>query len=183
MKPWIKYIPYEESKENLRVKGSQDRIDNILMIHGLRPHTLEAHMKLYKSILHHNSNTLPKWLLETLGVYISFLKRILKDEAKSNNIWEAIAQNNISQFFQGRDLALLQYAKILTLNPEDLSKEFIINLREGGLNDGEILEANQLTSYFNYANRPVLGLGVTTDGDILGLSPNDSSDPDNWEHS
>jgi len=28
----------------------------------------------------------------------------------------------------------------------------------------------------------VLGLGISTDGDIIGLSPGDSSDPDNWSH-
>ena len=26
------------------------------------------------------------------------------------------------------------------------------------------------------------GLGVTTDGDILGLSPNNSADPNDWSH-
>ena len=50
------------------------------------------------------------------------------------------------------------------------------------LNDGEILEINQVVSYFNYANRSVLGLGVDITGDILGLSPNDSCDSDNWNH-
>jgi len=28
----------------------------------------------------------------------------------------------------------------------------------------------------------VLGLGVYTDGDIIGLSPNVTDDPDNWNH-
>jgi hypothetical protein len=31
-------------------------------------------------------------------------------------------------------------------------------------------------------NRTVLGLGVTTVGDTLGLSPNDSADSQNWRH-
>jgi hypothetical protein len=28
----------------------------------------------------------------------------------------------------------------------------------------------------------VLGLGVTTEGDILGLSPNENKDSSNWNH-
>ena len=28
----------------------------------------------------------------------------------------------------------------------------------------------------------VLGLGISTDGDILGLSPNNSDKPDDWNH-
>ena len=58
----------------------------------------------------------------------------------------------------------------------------IEKLRATGLTDGEILEVNQVTAYFCYANRTVLGLGVNTDGDILGTSPGDSDDPDNWNH-
>ena len=47
---------------------------------------------------------------------------------------------------------------------------------------GEILEINHLAAYFNYAKRTVLGLGASTDGDILGLSPGNSQDPDDWRH-
>ena len=55
-------------------------------------------------------------------------------------------------------------------------------MRAAGWDDGEILEINQVTAYFSYANRTVLGLGVNTDGDILGLSPGENDDPDNWNH-
>ena len=55
-------------------------------------------------------------------------------------------------------------------------------MRKSGLDDGEILEINQLVSYFNYVNRMVVGLGVNTDGDIIGLSPNDNNDEENWGH-
>ncbi|NQV87627.1 MAG: hypothetical protein HQ492_11185 [Woeseiaceae bacterium] len=44
------------------------------------------------------------------------------------------------------------------------------------------MEINQVTAYFGYANRTVLGLGVDAVGDIIGLSPGDSGDPDNWSH-
>ncbi len=56
-------------------------------------------------------------------------------------------------------------------------------MRAAGYDDGQILEINRITAYFAYANRTVLGLGCSTDGDILGLSPNRSDDPDNWFHS
>ena len=38
-----------------------------------------------------------------------------------------------------------------------------------GIDDGQILEANQIIGYFNYANRCLNGLGVSTDGDIVGF--------------
>jgi alkylhydroperoxidase family enzyme len=68
------------------------------------------------------------------------------------------------------------------LNHSDLKKDSIELLREKGFSDGEILEINQVASYFNYVNRTVVGLGVDTQGDIIGLSPNNSDDPNNWTH-
>jgi len=34
-----------------------------------------------------------------------------------------------------------------------------------GLSDGQILEINQVAAYFAYANRTVLGLGVTSESE------------------
>ena len=58
----------------------------------------------------------------------------------------------------------------------------LLSRHEAGWDDGEILEINQVASYFNYANRTALGLGVTTEGDVLGLSPIDAEDPEDWHH-
>ena len=41
-------------------------------------------------------------------------------------------------------------------------------LQAAGLDDGQILEANQIIGYFNYVNRCLNGLGVTTQGDVVG---------------
>ena len=49
----------------------------------------------------------------------------------------------------------------------------IIILRKNGVSDGEILEANQIICYFNYVNRTINGLGVTTEGDIVGYYKDD----------
>ena len=74
------------------------------------------------------------------------------------------------------------YAKTLTIAPASLREADVTALRQFGLKDGEILDINQVCSYFSYANRTVLGLGCATEGDIIGLSPNNSDDPDNWSH-
>ena len=63
-----------------------------------------------------------------------------------------------------------------------MTEDSVIQLRSAGFSDGEILEINQVAAYFNYANRTVLGLGCSTTGDILGLSPNNSDNPDDWSH-
>ena len=73
---WIKTVSYEDSHGRLRslydrVKGPNDNVDNIMMLHSLRPHTMEGHMAIYKYVLHHTNNIVPKWFLETLGVWVS----------------------------------------------------------------------------------------------------------------
>lgn len=198
-KSWIEFVPYNLAQGKLktlydRIKGPNDNVDNIMLVHSLRPHTLEGHMVLYKNVLHHTSNSLPKWLLETVGVYVSLLnkcaycvehhfnglKRLLGDDTRSQKIRLALEQNNF-EAFDAREQAILKYAHALTIQPSSIVESLVQDLRAAGLSDGEILEVNQVTAYFAYANRTVLGLGVTTDGDILGLSPN-SSEGDDWKH-
>ncbi|WP_103864185.1 MULTISPECIES: carboxymuconolactone decarboxylase family protein [Aquimarina] len=199
---WIKEISYKEATGQLkkiydRIKGPNDTIDNVLSIHSLRPHTLIGHMGLYKNVLHNSNNTLPKWYLETLGVYVSMLnqcnycvdhhsaglKRLLGDDDKFQDIITCLASDKLHHHFKLQYLSGLEYAKQLTLAHHTITETDIHTLRKQNLSDGEILEINQVVSYFNYVNRTVVGLGVNTDGDIIGLSPNNSDDAENWSHS
>ena len=74
------------------------------------------------------------------------------------------------------------YALKLTVEPSKLVETDVQALRDAGFDDGEILEINQVTAYFSYANRTVLGLGCSIKGDVLGLSPNNSDNPNDWGH-
>ena len=198
---WISTIAYDEASGALkqlyeRIKGPDNNVDNIMLAHSLRPHTMEGHMTLYKYVLHHPRNTLPKSYLETIGVYVSLLNRcqycadhhfaglsrLLADNERAAEVRRALDDHNPAAAFSGKDLAGLQYAERLTTSAAALQADDIQELRNAGFDDGEILELNQVTAYFGYANRTVLGLGIDTDGDIIGLSPGDSGDPANWSH-
>ncbi len=197
---FIKTIPYKEADSSLKrlydkVKGPNDVIDNIMLAHSLRPHTMIGHMALYKNVLHHKNNTMPKWFLETIGVYVSLLnncnycvdhhfeglKRLLNDDIKAELIKKKLITNSYETIFDKDYSLVLRYAENLTKNITQISEKQIDELINEGVSDGQILEINQVISYFNYANRTVLGLGVSTEGDVLGLSPNDSDD-ENWNH-
>ena len=198
---WIATIPYVAVEGKLRklydrVKGPDDNVDNIMLAHSLRPHTMEGHMALYKYTLHHPRNTFPKSYLETIGVYVSLLNecrycvdhhysgllRLLADNERGTAIRAALDENNLAAAFSGKELAGLIYVEKLTVYPASITAQDIDDLRAAGLDDGEILEINQVTAYFGYANRTGLGLGINAEGDIIGLSPGDNSDPDNWSH-
>jgi uncharacterized peroxidase-related enzyme len=167
-----------------------------MMAHSLRPHSMEAHMAIYKYVLHHSGNTLPKWYLEAIGVYVSWLNQchycvehhfegliteLRGDRQKAESIRSAFESGNFEDVLDPEQAAGLAYAARLTTNAADLSITDIDTLRSSGYDDGEILEINQVTAYFNYANRTVLGLGVDTEGDVLGLAPR-NNDPGDWSH-
>ncbi len=199
---WIDTIDYEDADGKLkmlydRVKGPDNNVDNIMMMHSLRPHTMEGHMAIYKYVLHHSANKVPKWFLETLGVWVSSLndcdycvehhfaglKRLLKDEEKADAIRMAIELRNVdSAPLEPKQKLAMVYARELTRDPGGMREDSVQRLRDAGYSDGEILEINQVTAYFAYANRTVLGLGCSTKGDILGLSPGNSEDPNDWSH-
>lgn len=198
---WITTISYDDATGALkklydRIKGPDNNVDNIMLAHSLRPHSMEGHMSLYKYVLHHPRNVVPKSYLETIGVYVSLLNkcrycvdhhfsgliRLLQDDARAKEIRGALDDNDLAVAFEGKELAGLKYVEKLTTDAAAMSASDIGVLREAGFDDGEILEINQVAAYFSYANRTVLGLGISTEGDDIGLSPGDSSDPDNWSH-
>ena len=198
---WIQTVSYQQASGALkrlydRIKGPDDNVDNIMLAHSLRPHSMEGHMALYKYVLHHPRNELSKAYLETIGVYVSMLNRcqycadhhfaglsrLLADDQRAAEIHTALAANDPGAAFSGRELAGLMYAQRLSTDAASCSEGDIDTLRTAGFADGEILEINQVTAYFAYANRTVLGLGINTEGDLIGLSPGDDADPDNWSH-
>ncbi len=153
-------------------------------------------MALYKYLLHHSANQTPKSFLEALGVYVSVLnncsycvehhfqglRRLLGNDERCAKMREAFEADDLERAFDGAELAAMRYARVLTQSPGTLASSAIEDMRAAGISDGEILEVNQVVSYFSYANRTVLGLGINTKGDVLGLSPGNSDDPSDWRH-
>lgn len=199
---WIKTIPFAAATGPLktlyaRVTGPGNNVDNIMMMHSLRPHSMEGHMAIYKAVLHHKDNQIPKWFLETLGVWVSSLnaceycvehhfaglKRLMRDDARAAALRAALEAKDIAATpLEAREQAALRYAERLSRAPQDMAEGDVEDLRMAGWDDGEILEINQVCAYFAYANRTVLGLGCSTKGDIIGLSPGNNDDPNDWGH-
>ncbi|MEL6998920.1 MAG: peroxidase-related enzyme [Pseudomonadota bacterium] len=198
MSAWIRMIPDDEADPDLTealagARTPHGTVDNVLRVHSLRPNTMRGHMKLYKAALHDEANTLPVWLQEAIASYVSVLnscdysyanhwanaRHLIGNEGRADAIEAALQARRLGDVFTGRELALMRYAEKLTLTPGRMEESDVALLRGAGLDDGEILEANQIICYFNYVNRSINGLGVTTDGDIVGYyttSGGDDSD-------
>ena len=187
MSAWIRMIPLEEATGKLaemyeRVKTPHGTVDNVMRAHSLRPQSMEGHVVLYRSVLHNPDNTLPFWFLEVVASYVSMTnrcdyslthhwanaRRLMNDPQRAELVRQALAEAKPEKAFSGKELAFLNYARKLTAGVGDMVKADFDAMKAAGCDDGEILEVNQVVAYFNYSNRLLNGLGVTTEGDVIG---------------
>lgn len=178
---WIDHVPPEQADKRLKklldqLADGRGRVEQVYLVHSLRPSSLEGHLALYRGVLPHSGNEVPKWFLEAIGILVSRLngcdycvahhsqglRRAVDHAPGAEAFLEALAEAapEKAAIFSSRDRAALAYAAQLTRNPRKITRADIQALRDAGWNDGEILEINQVAAYFAYANRTVLGLGL-----------------------
>lgn len=191
MSAWIEMISDENADERLKksltfAQTPHGTVDNVMRVHSLRPSTMDGHVVLYRACLHDDANTVPEWFQEVIASYVSTLNRcpysfanhwsnarhLIGDDPKADAIEAAMQAHRPEDAVTGRELAALRYTEKLTLHPGDMVEEDVAALSNSGWSDAEILEINQITGYFCYANRLLNGLGVKTDGDVVGYYAN-----------
>ena len=184
---WIRMLSDEEADEDLRealdfARSPHGTMDNVMRVHSLRPNTLRGHVILYRAALHDDSNTLPTWLQECIASYVSILndcpyslanhwanaRHLIGDDERAAVVEAALRARRPADAFEGRELALLRYAEKLTLRPGAMEAKDARALFEAGLEEGKILEANQIIGYFNYVNRCHMGSPLTLWGEGAG---------------
>ena len=193
MSAWIKMLSDEEATGHLaeslkRATSVHGTVDNVMRVHSLRPYTMDGHQTLYDGVLHNEDLTLPGWVLELVGSYTSMINgcdyaythhfanfvTLLDDAEKADAIYKACVARQPEDALRTEDplenkvLAFMKYAEAITVAPAVIDKSYFDAMREAGADDGEILEVNQVCGYFNYVNRLLNGLGVTTEGDVIG---------------
>ena len=187
MSTWIEMLSVENATGSLKeaydlAKTPAGTVDNVMRIHSQRPHTMVGHLTLYRSVLHHQDNTLPLWFLEAVGVFTSLLnnceysfkhhctnmRRLLEDDERFASIETALRGQAPDAAFSGKELALMRYTEKFTISPGKVEAADVEAAKSAGATDGEILEVNQVCAYFCYSNRTINGLGVTLKGDTVG---------------
>ncbi len=192
MSAWIRMVSDEDADERLKAaldlaRTPHGTVDNVMRVHSLRPNTMYGHVILYRACLHDDSNTVPMWFQEVISSYVSTLnecpysyanhwanaRHLIDDDTRADAIEAALQTRRPQDALDGAQLAALRYAEKLTLSPGGITEVDVATLKDAGWEDGEILEINQIVCYFNYANRLLNGLGVTTQGDMVGYYKND----------
>jgi len=194
---WIRMISDDEADNALHAvfdlaRTPHGTLDNVMRVHSLRPATMTGHVTLYRSVLHSDDNTVPFWFLETVASYVSILNdcgysllhhwanasRLMDDPARSDAVRAALDAHRPEDAFEGKELAMLRYAGKLTTDVGAIEKADVEAMKQAGATDGEILEVNQVVAYFNYSNRLLNGLGVSTAGDTVGYyKANEGDEP------
>ena len=192
MSAWIKMIADEDADQTLKTaldwaRTPHGTVDNVMRVHSLRPSTMHGHVVLYRACLHDDANTVAMWFQEVIASYVSALNKcpysyanhwanarhLIGDDARADAVEAAFKAHRPEAAFDGAELAALVYAEKLTCSPGEMVESDVAALRNAGWDDGEVLEINQIIGYFNYANRLLNGLGVTTDGDVVGYYKKD----------
>ncbi len=183
---WIESVNFGVATGKLKAlyekyKRANNTVANIISAHALCPHLMEGHMAFYRAALGHSNNTSPLWLMEAVGVYVSALNGCnycinhhshFGELAYDNQFgpWPDLAAALIADrpadVLSAKDQTIMEYAKQLTLKPREVQQSLIEAMRLQGVSDGEILETNQVVGYFSYANRTILGLGITLKGEV-----------------
>ena len=192
MSAWIGMVGDSDASDQLRevlelAQTPHGTVDNVMRVHSLRPATMRGHVILYRAVLHDDANTLPMWLQECVASWVSILnncdyslanhwanaRHLIGDESRADDIEAALRAHRPGDAFGEKEQALFDYAEKLTVSAGTMQQSDVERLRKSGFDDGEILEANQIICYFNYANRSLNGLGVTTENDVVGYYTDD----------
>src|SRR3546814_7364050 len=67
---------------DLRVRTPHGTVDNVMRVHSLRPHTMDGHVTLYRSVLHNPDIALPLWFLECIAVVTSLANKCDRSEER-----------------------------------------------------------------------------------------------------
>jgi len=187
MPAWIRTVDDSDASDELRealalAKTPHGTVDNVMRVHSLRPATMRGHVILYRAVLHDSSNTLAPWLQECIASWVSILngcdyslanhwanaRHLISDNARAKKIELALQAHRPGDVFDEREKTLFDYAEKLTVAPGTMHQSDVDAMKAAGFDDGEILEVNQVVGYFNYVNRCLNGLGVTTENDTIG---------------
>lgn len=192
---WIRKVEPADAGGLLRslyeqIRTPDGHVDQILKVHSLRPRTLQAHLAIYKAVLHSRPNGMSPREREIVGVCVSALNgctycvqhhraalaRHVGGVDLAARLTSAAVRDDGADPLTDRERAFCRYARKLTRTPGTMAAEDLEPLREAGLDDAAILDLNQIVAYFAYANRTVQGLGVTAGDEPLGLHPDDNAD-------
>lgn len=182
--PYIDIIGYDRAEGQLKemyddLIQSRGKLAHVHTAQSLNPDTIVPSMELYMNIMYKNS-PLSRAQREMIGTVVSSanecaycvahhsiaLNHFWKDDARIAALLEDIYEADLPE----TDLLLCEFAYQLTKEPGNAAghESMIRELKEMGVSDRAILDANLVVAYFNFVNRIVMGTGIEEEADGPG---------------
>jgi uncharacterized peroxidase-related enzyme len=181
--PNIQVISPQDATGSLKeiyeqLQSSRGKIAAVHTIGSLNPESLSAHMNLYMTLMF-NRSPLSRPQREMIGVVVSATNScgycVAHHREALDHFWrdrqrtDRLAADFHDAELSDTDIMLCKYARALTLTPSDPKvPKMVRQLQDHGLSDREILDATQVTAYFNFVNRVVLAHEVEIESDPGG---------------
>lgn len=175
MDAWISTVPESDATGQLAEAyqwqaASLGEPAEFTMLGSLYPAIVEERLRLYQAVERCPSGLDPierqaaAWVVSLLngtdhcasGLSLKLSSLGLDDGAKQAILDNPAAVNT----GQSRLDAVCGHAAKLTMRPTDMTLEDLDELRSHGLSDLDLLDLNNMVSYYNYINRVVMGLGL-----------------------
>jgi uncharacterized peroxidase-related enzyme len=192
---WIETISPDDASPELaamyqEVGAVHNKIHNLYRAFSLQPQPLIAADQHYRDILHHDGNHSDPWFLELLASQAAIIadchyalsnhganfRDLLGDQETGEAMLDAIRTDDFDDnpLFTDKQAALLKYGAKLCRTPESMTEADIVELRENGVSDTEILEAVQSSACFAYWVRFINALGINLGNETIGMYGEDS---------
>jgi uncharacterized peroxidase-related enzyme len=174
---WIK-VPSERQAEGklqevyTKIRETRGKIANIMLVQGLNPQALQAHVELYLAVMFGRS-ALSRAQREMIATLVSArngcqycvshhseaLRHLIKDPQYVDMMLEDVNSVTLDE----KNRRMIEFAIKLTQKPNEMREADVRKLREMGFSDSEILDIVLVVGYFNMVNRIASGLGVEYD--------------------
>ena len=172
---WIRTIDWESAEGQLRdaydwQAASLGEPAEFTMLGSMYPDIVEERLRLYRAVencpssLSQIERQCAAWvasLLNGTDHCASGLKLKIASLGLDTASMEAIEHApGAAQGLDPRLAAICAHAAQLTTRPTEMAEADIDDLRALGLDDLDIVDLNNMVSYYNYINRVVMGLGL-----------------------
>lgn len=164
---WIQHVPYEEATGELeelydRVKGPGNNVDNVMLAHSLRSHTMGGAPHPAQGGVappgEHHSSLVPgsHWGVCEFAQRLPLLPGapFRHDAAAFRGCGSGLRYSQrlgavpVRVGLFPKEAAALTYVAKLTRFPQEMTAQDVDALWQVGWDDGEILEVNQVAAYF-----------------------------------
>ncbi|WP_159014554.1 peroxidase-related enzyme [Acidisoma sp. S159] len=159
--------------ENIRALIERHAGENWVRTLALNPDTARRFASYFEDLFRVNGARLPLHERELIAVAVSAtngcgLCEIHHTIALGEALGDAVRARRIAldlhlAVLSPRERALVEFAVKVTKTPKQIDESVFHNLRAAGLDDADIIEALEVSAWFNHTNRIFIALGVQPD--------------------